>query len=67
MSVKNRLKEIRMKEYLMNSKEFCSLLGVSQSTYSQIESNKQQGNIETILKISKALNRKVEDIWHLED
>lgn len=67
MGVKNRLKEIRMKEYLMNSKEFCSLLGVSQSTYSQIESNKQQGNIETILKISKALNRKVEDIWHLED
>ncbi|WP_034440322.1 helix-turn-helix transcriptional regulator [Clostridium ihumii] len=67
MGVRNNLKEIRMAEYLMNSKEFCKLLGISQSTYSQIESNKQQGNIETILKISKALNRKVEDIWYLED
>ena len=65
--VKNRLKEIRMREYMMNSSEFCKVLGISISTYSQIESNKQQGNIETILKISKALNRKVEDIWHLID
>ena len=65
--VRNRLKEIRMREYMMNSSEFCKVLGISISTYSQIESNKQQGNIETILKISKALNRKVEDIWHLID
>lgn len=65
--VKNRLKEIRMKEYMMNSSEFCEVLEISISTYSKIESNKQQGNIETILKISKALNRKVEDIWYLLD
>lgn len=65
--VKNKLKEIRMREYMMNSSEFCKILGISISTYSQIESNKQQGNIETILKISRALNRKVEDIWHLID
>lgn len=67
MNVKNKLKEIRMREYMMNSTKFCELLNISLSTYSQIESNKQQGNIETILKISKALNRKVEDIWYLED
>ena len=65
--VKNKLKEIRMKGHMMNSKEFCNLLEISNSTYSQIETNKQQGNIETILKISKALNLKVEDIWYLED
>lgn len=65
--VKNILKEIRMREYMMNSSEFCKVLGISISTYSQIESNKQQGNIETILKISTALNRKVEDIWYLAD
>ena len=65
--VKNKLKEIRMKEYMMNSNKFCKLIRISQSTYSQIETNKQQGNIETILKISKALNLKVEDIWYLED
>ena len=65
--VKNKLKEIRMKEQMMNSNKFCKLIRISPSTYSQIETNKQQGNIETILKISKALNLKVEDIWYLED
>ena len=65
--VRNRLKEIRMREYMMNSSEFCKVLNISISTYSQIESNKQQGNIDTILKISRALNRKVEDIWYLID
>ena len=65
--VKNKLKEIRMTKYMMNSNEFCKMIGISPSTYSQIETNKQQGNIETILKISKALNLKVEDIWYLDD
>ena len=65
--VKNKLKEIRMTKYMINSNEFCKMIGISPSTYSQIETNKQQGNIETILKISKALNLKVEDIWYLED
>ena len=49
--VKNKLKEIRMTKYMMNSNEFCKVIGISPSTYSQIETNKQQGNIETILKI----------------
>lgn len=43
------------------------MLGISKSTYSQIENNKQQGNIETVLKIAKALSRPVEEIWFLED
>ena len=64
--VRNRLKEIRMKKYMMNSKEFSELLGIKANTYSQLETQKQQGNIETILKISKALNLKVEDIWYLD-
>ncbi|MBY6948927.1 helix-turn-helix transcriptional regulator [Clostridium botulinum] len=67
MGVKNKLKEIRMKEYMMNQKEFCNLIGISQSTYSTIEANKIQGNIENILIIAKALNLKVEDIWYLSD
>ena len=65
--MKNRLKEIRMREYMMSQKEFCELIGISQSTYSSIEANKIQGNIENILIICKALNRKVEDIWYLAD
>ncbi|MBU5227875.1 helix-turn-helix domain-containing protein [Clostridium senegalense] len=56
-----------MREFLMNQKEFCAMIGISQSTYSTIEANKTQGNIETLLIIAKALNRKVEEIWYLED
>lgn len=67
MAVKNRLKEIRMREYMMNQKEFCKILNISQSTYSPIESNIKQGNAETLLIIAKGLNHKVEDIWYLCD
>jgi len=67
MGVKNKLKEIRMREYMMNQKEFCNVIGVSQSTYNPIESNTKQGNAETLLIIAKGLNRKVEDIWYLCD
>ncbi|WP_252237464.1 helix-turn-helix transcriptional regulator [Clostridium sp. ZBS17] len=67
MGVKNKLKEIRMREYMMNQKEFCELIGISQSTYNPIENNLKQGNAETLLIIAKGLNRKVEDIWYLYD
>lgn len=52
---------------MMNQKEFCKLLNISQSTYSPIEANTKQGNAETLLLIAKGLNRKVEDIWYLSD
>lgn len=65
--MKNKLREIRMREYMMDQKTFAEMLGIKRSTYNTIELNKVQGNAETLLTISKALNRKVEDIWYLED
>ncbi|AUN10696.1 transcriptional regulator [Clostridium botulinum] len=56
-----------MKEYMMDQKTFAEMLGIKKSTYNTIELNKVQGNAETLLTIAKALNRKVEDIWYLED
>ncbi|QAT40814.1 XRE family transcriptional regulator [Clostridium sp. JN-9] len=56
-----------MREYMMDQKEFSKMLGISNTTYNTIELNKVQGNAETLLRISKALNREVEDIWYLED
>lgn len=57
-----------MREFMMNQKEFAeNILKMNIRTYSPIEGNKVQGNIETILQIAKALNRPVEDIWFLED
>ena len=54
--VKNKLKEIRMREYMLNQKDFCKLIGISQSTYNPIENNIKQGNAETILLIAKGPN-----------
>lgn len=65
--VKNKLKQIRMREYMLNQKDFCRLIGISQSTYNPIENNTKQGNAETILLIAKGLNRRVEEIWYLVD
>lgn len=63
--IKNKLKEIRMREYMMTQTEFCrDVLKINIRTYSPIENNKQQGNIETIFRIAKALNRSIEDIWY---
>lgn len=67
MAVKNRLKQIRMRDYMMSQKDFCNMIGISQSTYSPIEANIKQGNAETLLLIAKGLNRKVEEIWYLCD
>ena len=51
----------------MSQKDFSGKLGIERSTYNTLELNKVQGNAETLLKIARALNRKVEDIWYLED
>ncbi|MNN67226.1 helix-turn-helix protein [compost metagenome] len=66
MPVKNKLKEIRMKEYMITQTDFCDMLELKSSNYSKLESNKQQCSIETMFKIAKKLNRKVDDIWFLE-
>lgn len=67
MAVRNRLKEIRMQEYMENGKEFCNRIGIPQSTYSPLESNKKQGTADTMFKIARALNKKIEEIWYWED
>lgn len=61
--VKNRLKEIRMKEYMMSSKEFSEMLGIKLSTYSQWENGNNNPNLEKAIEISKKLNKTIEDIW----
>lgn len=65
--VKNRLKEIRMREYLMNQKEFASFIKIDLKSLSNWERNISRPNLEIALKIAKKLNKKVEDIWYLEN
>ena len=64
--VKNRLKEIRMKEYLMNMSEFSDFLGLTISMYSQLENGKKGCSLKVALEISNKLNKSVNDIWYLD-
>lgn len=65
MAVRNKLKEIRMKEYMMTQKEFAKLIGVLPDNYSRIENNKVQVSLERAIKIAQKLNKKVEDIFEV--
>ncbi|WP_073249257.1 helix-turn-helix transcriptional regulator [Caloramator proteoclasticus] len=65
--VKNRLKEIRMREYMMNQKVFAEFIEIDIKSLSNWERNISRPNLEIALKIAKKLNKKVEDIWYLED
>ncbi|HFD2054534.1 TPA: helix-turn-helix transcriptional regulator [Clostridium perfringens] len=67
MGVKNRLREIRMQEFVMDTGEFSRKLGVNLKTYSNWEKNRSKPPLEEALRIAKELDRKVEDIWSLKD
>ncbi|WFD12354.1 helix-turn-helix domain-containing protein [Tepidibacter hydrothermalis] len=66
MSVKNNLKSIRMREYMIdNQKEFAKLLGVNYRQYNRYETEGVVPSLEIALKIASKLNKKVEDVFYL--
>lgn len=62
--IKNRLKEIRMKEYMLTQKEFAKLLNADITHYNRWENNKMQPNSEMMFDICKKLNKKIEDVFY---
>lgn len=61
-----RLKEIRLKEYMIDSKtEFAKILGEDLRTYMNWE-NGGTPTLAKALKVAKILNKRIDDIWHLE-
>lgn len=62
----NRLKEIRMKEYMMTSSEFAKLLEVPLTVYSGWENNTSRPKLEKAFEVAKKLNKKVDNIWFYE-
>ncbi|NLY46812.1 MAG: helix-turn-helix domain-containing protein [Tissierella sp.] len=64
--VKNRLKEIRMREYMLNMKEFAKLLDINYVQYIGYEKGTVP-YLEVALRISKKLNRSIDDIFYLEE
>ncbi|WP_069649628.1 helix-turn-helix transcriptional regulator [Caloranaerobacter ferrireducens] len=67
MGVKNRLKEIRLKEYMIDSKtEFAKKLNINVHTYIKWENGDSVPVLEKALEVAKQLNKRVDDIWYLE-
>ena len=63
--VKNKLREIRMKEYMIESKsEFARMLNVPVQTYIKWENEESSPNLDLAFTIAKKLNRTVIDIWY---
>jgi putative transcriptional regulator len=64
--VKNKLKILRTNKDL-NQTDFAELCMVSRQTIHSIEIEKYTPSVELALKIAKNLNKKVEDVFFLED
>jgi len=66
MGLKNRLKEIRMREYAMNSKDFSKMLGINHTTYSNWETRVSKPTLDVAFETAKKLNKTVNEIWYSE-
>ena len=64
--MKNQIKEERLKKSLTQS-ELAELVGVSRQTIFSIEIRKYVPSVILCLKLSKALGKKVEDLFQLEN
>ena len=65
--VKNNLKEIRMREYAEDPKDFAKRLNVNIKTYYTWETSAALPSSKKMLEVAKKLDKKVEEIWWLED
>ena len=64
MGIKSKLKEIRMKEYMLNCREFSKMLEVPLSTYSQWENSQTYPSLPKAFEVCKKLNKKVNEVWY---
>ena len=66
MEVKNRFKEIRMKQYMMDPGKFAKHIGTDIQNYNNWECNRSKPRLELAMLIALKLNKKIEDIWYFE-
>lgn len=60
--MKNRLKEIR-NEKCMTALELAMEIGTSENYIYMLEAGRKKPSIDVAFKISKILNKKIEEIW----
>jgi len=61
----NKLKEIRMREFMLNIRQFAAFLEISEMYYNRYEKSSNHPTLETAIWIAQKLNRNVTDIWFL--
>ncbi|MEW9093922.1 MAG: helix-turn-helix domain-containing protein [Clostridiaceae bacterium] len=66
MEIKNNLRDIRMREYAMEPKDFAELIEVNKKTYYGWESGAAIPSMKEGLRVCKKLNKRLEEIWYLE-
>lgn len=66
MDIKNNLREIRMREFAEDPKEFSKRINVNIKTYYTWENGLCNPSSKEMLRIAKVLNMPVESIWWLE-
>ena len=64
--VKNKLKEIRLKNYMMTGREFSKMFNVSNTTYSNWEQGVSRPTLDKALEVAKILNMRIDDVWYLD-
>lgn len=53
-----------MKEYMMTSQEFASMLDIKLSTYSRWENGENNPNLEKAFEIAKKLKKEITEVWY---
>ncbi len=66
LGVKNRLKKIRMREYMLEPEEFAKLIDVNIKSYYSYERDFSRPTLEKALEIASKLNKTIHEIWYLE-
>ncbi|AKN32360.1 hypothetical protein Ccar_16415 [Clostridium carboxidivorans P7] len=66
MGLKNNLKSIRMREYMMTSSEFAKLLGEKLSTYSKWENGDSAPTLQKAYEVARILKKELKEIWYEE-
>ena len=61
--LKNHLKEIRMKEFMLSRREFAAFINISERQYCRYERMEAQPTLESAFNIAQKLNKKIDEIW----
>ncbi|WP_297637268.1 helix-turn-helix domain-containing protein [uncultured Clostridium sp.] len=65
-TIQNKLKEIRMKEYMLNQKDFAEFLGIKIRTYNMWERGESCPNLQLAFEICEKLKKDIKDVWYLQ-